>query len=673
MTPDEFLREVEQLPFGKRLPNAIYILDCGEEYLPRSLRLTCAELRRRLTVGPEFNILKFHTDQPKISFLSYPGFQREPHPALQSAVVVNLVTGRIRHDNYANRANPPILHRKECFLPADHPDRGRFAALTKDEEEAGLLTSSRQIGFKLNWERLLEEKKLIIAEGRLTAAHEIKAVIASMPIERHRTAIVRRDVSRPVKLLLEHCQLRRGESFFDYGCGLGSDVESLSRLGYAANGWDPVYAADMPKQSADVVNLGFVLNVIEDPVERVDVLVQAWNLSRRLLVVSTLVQGQEAYNELESFSDGVVTTRRTFQKHFEPAELQSLIEDSIEAEAVPIALGVYFVFRERDELQDFLSERTRRFIDWEGLSRRLGIFKALRERRDPYLDNRELLDGFWEAMLDFGRVPTELEFQRLSEVRASCGSIPQAVRLFNDRFGAATLEAARARRREDVLVYVASAFLRKKVPFNHLSERLQRDIRSFFGNHAEAQRKAMEILFAAGDIDELSLAVQELGYGFWDSDNQQFTVHRSLLDELPLILRVFVECAARLFGDPRESDLIKFHLRSRKLTFQSYLDFDTAATPELRLRIKIDLPRLFVNVIDHSAGPDRQLLYFKERFLKNNHPEMEKMCRFSARLRSIGFDERTMGYGPSKAEFEALLSSRGLNKALIPKRMKRRT
>jgi hypothetical protein len=36
-------------------------------------------------------------------------------------------------------------------------------------------------------------------------------------IHRHKTALVRREISKLVKTLLELGQLRRGESFFDYG------------------------------------------------------------------------------------------------------------------------------------------------------------------------------------------------------------------------------------------------------------------------------------------------------------------------------------------------------------------------------------------------------------------------------------------------------------------------
>jgi hypothetical protein len=65
-----------------------------------------------------FNLIKFRTDELKLSFLSYPDFFNDPHPALRKAITIDLVKGKSRHTDYAENINPPILHRKETFLPA---------------------------------------------------------------------------------------------------------------------------------------------------------------------------------------------------------------------------------------------------------------------------------------------------------------------------------------------------------------------------------------------------------------------------------------------------------------------------------------------------------------------------------------------------------------------------
>ncbi len=56
MTAAEHRQAIDSLPYGKRLPGAIYLIDPGEKpSIPSLLRITVAELRKRLEVGPEFN------------------------------------------------------------------------------------------------------------------------------------------------------------------------------------------------------------------------------------------------------------------------------------------------------------------------------------------------------------------------------------------------------------------------------------------------------------------------------------------------------------------------------------------------------------------------------------------------------------------------------------------
>ena len=47
----------------------------------------------------------------------------------------------------------------------------------------------------------------------------------------------------------------------------------------------------------------------------------------------------------------------------EQQELQQYIEDALDTTAVPVALGIFYVFRDPADMQDFLSARSRRAID----------------------------------------------------------------------------------------------------------------------------------------------------------------------------------------------------------------------------------------------------------------------------------------------------------------------
>ncbi|MDA1055736.1 MAG: hypothetical protein O3C40_35525 [Planctomycetota bacterium] len=59
---------------------------------------------------------------PKVSYLSYPDFETDPHPALARSVKLNLRTRELDCWDYFSSDNPPILHRKETFLPVAGPE-----------------------------------------------------------------------------------------------------------------------------------------------------------------------------------------------------------------------------------------------------------------------------------------------------------------------------------------------------------------------------------------------------------------------------------------------------------------------------------------------------------------------------------------------------------------------
>jgi DNA phosphorothioation-associated putative methyltransferase len=111
-------------------------------------------------------------------------------------------------------------------------------------------------------------------------------------IEREKTAIARREVSKPLQMIVQHGIVAPGRTLLDYGCGRGDDIAALREGGIEAWGWDPYYARDGRLDEADVVNLGFVVNVIEDPEERSQTLRCAWSLCRRTLTVSAMLLGR---------------------------------------------------------------------------------------------------------------------------------------------------------------------------------------------------------------------------------------------------------------------------------------------------------------------------------------------------------------------------------------------
>jgi DNA phosphorothioation-associated putative methyltransferase len=668
MDVSAYAGHVQSLGFGKKLPQATYVLAPDERDLPRELADVVARLRGDLGLGADFNVMKFSHDGG-VSFLHYPEFRERPHPELAESVRVSLVTGKVSRLRYGADGNPPILHRKELLVSPGDPDAVAWGRLTEQEESAGLYDQPEVIGFKSVWESLLRGKGLSYRGHDLIeveTGQSVEPECVPEPIHRHRTALFRSGLSKPIRVALDAGLLKPGMSVFDYGCGRGSDVEFLRDLGYAATGWDPAFFPDEPKTRADLVNLGYVLNVIENPSERLEVLREAWACAGEAIVVSTLVKGQEGHVRAQAHGDGVVTSRRTFQKYFEQGELQGGLEAALDCEAHALSLGIFVLFREAGRAQAFLESRRRRTIDWSTLGSRFVPKRRVKQSRMAllYESHGDLLDSLWRRSLELGRVPKAGEFAAEGELRETIGAPSMVHRLLVNHHGKEAFEEAAQRRKEDLLVYLAMASFKKRIPQRLLDLQLQEDLTAFFGGYAKAQGAGLELLMSLGDGESLWEAACALPFGWRDPAEKHFVIHRSLLDQLPPRLRVFVECGAVLYGDPHEADLIKLHLASRKVSFMVYEDFFRRPLPELKTRIKVDLARLQVAVFEYGFALPPQVLFYKERFVAEDHPLRPRMEQVSRRLAKLGVRLEDLGSNdenaPGKTAFFERLTQLGL-------------
>lgn len=163
--------------------------------------------------------------------------------------------------------------------------------------------------------------------------------LAEDQIPRYLTAISRRALSVPMRLL-RRAGLARG-TILDFGCGKGDDVAALRRAGLDARGYDPHFAPADDLAPADTVNVGYVLNVIEDPAERLRVLRRAWALTRHHLGVGVRVDAIQGRKS----GDGVITSSGTFQKSYSTKELRALVRGVTGVDPRVLAPGVVVATR----------------------------------------------------------------------------------------------------------------------------------------------------------------------------------------------------------------------------------------------------------------------------------------------------------------------------------------
>jgi DNA phosphorothioation-associated putative methyltransferase len=152
---------------GKLLPNARYVHRSAMEALDPLLRAYEGCARAYLGEIEGANLIKLHRQSGKVSYLVYPDFDADPHPALLRSIKLNLRTREIESTDYAASPNPPVLHRKETFLLPDDPRRAKFERLTCQEERAGLLDDPATIGTRSGWADRLRERGYAFRGHRL--------------------------------------------------------------------------------------------------------------------------------------------------------------------------------------------------------------------------------------------------------------------------------------------------------------------------------------------------------------------------------------------------------------------------------------------------------------------------------------------------------------------------
>jgi DNA phosphorothioation-associated putative methyltransferase len=611
-----------------------------------------------------FNVVRVDAESGAVGLLDYPAFFDHPFPSLARSWKVALDSNDASYRTYIESQNPPILHRKELLLRPSDQRRQRYAQLTSQLESVGLFDDPVRIGFRMQWERLLAERGFRIVGHELVPIGndenpvEPLLAVGELPsIQRHRTALTRYSLSAPIQLLNKHGFLDGSFTVLDYGCGKGDDVRGLRDNGIAAEGWDPYFAPDNPVDEADVVNLGFVINVIEDPVERREALQRAFALTRQVLAVSVMIATENSVRGTP-FADGVMTGRNTFQKYFTQSELREYLEAALQGTAIPVAPGIAFVFRNEDAEQRFQTGRLRSSLRLRPAPReprsprQPRVPSERRVRPDKFEEHRELLDALWRCCLELGREPEPDEVPQRQLLEDAVGSVPKGLRIVRANMGAADFELARAQRTDDLKVYFALQLFRSRQPYGRLESRLQRDVKAFFGSYTAAISEGRELLLQAareGVLNEAAKRASEQGLGWLDpSGYLQF--HSALVPRLPTVLRAYVGCASVLYGDLESADLVKIHLRSGKVSLMTFDDFGGLALPRMTYRVKVNLRTQNVSVFQYGDEYEPPFLYLKSRFLNEESPNFAEQMAFDEALQALELFDLS-GFGPAPDEF----------------------
>jgi len=619
---------VKSINIGKHLPEAIYLHRAALSYIDKDLFNLVSKISKSLKIfEKDWDLAKFSKRDYKLSLLSYPTFHEEPYPSLHKSYTIDLAKLSLREANYSNSDNPPILHRREAFLEPDNPKIQFFASFTTEGEVIGLYENTRTIGFKQNWHKLIRKKGYYLNdEGHLKKLTEESIPEITNPfngnIERHKTAISRDKLSVPMFLIAQRGYLNGKYSILDYGCGRGDDLRELEFHNIDCMGWDPVHRPDIDIEANDIVNLGFVINVIEDKGERIETLQRAFSYTKKLLIVSAMLGNESVYERFKPYKDGVITSRNTFQKYYAQGELKNFIESSLNETAIALAPGVFAVFKDKIEEQSYLLERQKNRYQWRQLSNKPQKEVTIKKNKELFDNNHELFQDFWQTTLDLGRLPANDEFEQSLQLRQVAGSLNKALTVCKKHLNPNDYLKSQKFEADNLLVYFALSFFKKRDAYIRMPQSIQRSVKAFFGNYSKARELGKELLYEISDSNNIYDACIEAHKSLPAcqlNGQHDLILHKDFLNMSPKLLRVYVGCALHMYGELNEVSLIKIHITSGKVSLMVYDDWNKD-TPLLRERIKIKMRDHDIDFFDYYGEFKPLPLLNKQDFLAQNEP-----------------------------------------------------
>ncbi|MFF4198842.1 DNA phosphorothioation-associated putative methyltransferase [Nonomuraea sp. NPDC001831] len=428
--------------------------------------------------------------------------------------------------------------------------------------------------------------------------------------ERRLTAIGRTGLSVPARQAVVDQQITPERSVLDYGCGRGDDVRALHNLADQVTGWDPHYHPDGHLAPADVVLLTYVLNIIEDPEERRQTLLRAWDLAEETLIVSTRLTWEKSKVKGTGFGDGVLTSRRTFQHLFGANELRSYVEDVTGVRSVSATPGVVYAFKRDEARLSYLARRIAPAATWLASDDAASAIAAVID----YTEQR-------------GRVPRVEEMPApMVELLAhlSPGELHRLVRASADADKIA--EAAR-QSTLTTLLFLGVELFNGRGPFGCLPLSVQLDVRAFFNSYKEACLRADRLLLKLRDDAYVRGAMNGSKVG--KLTPTALYVHGRAVEHMPVVLRLYEHCASLAAGRPPEWTVAKLRHQGRGVSWLDYPEFDDDPHPRLRSSYMVDLTTLKTSFMSYEQSTNRPLLHRKHEFLHPDDPDVPKYRRLT--------------------------------------------
>ena len=109
-------------------------------------------------------------------------------------MTIDLRDLHVTYQDYDQEDDPPILHQIDALVTSDYPQYEKFAKLTRQEEDRGLLDNWHSISHVSGWKKCLKENCTVIDGYRLcwakdADAYKLKALKAAVKTRQRRKNI----------------------------------------------------------------------------------------------------------------------------------------------------------------------------------------------------------------------------------------------------------------------------------------------------------------------------------------------------------------------------------------------------------------------------------------------------------------------------------------------------
>ncbi|MFE9486476.1 DNA phosphorothioation-associated putative methyltransferase [Streptomyces sp. NPDC006641] len=439
--------------------------------------------------------------------------------------------------------------------------------------------------------------------------------------DRRLTAISRARVSVPARQAMIDKQVVAGRTVLDYGCGRGGDVRALQQLNVQTVGWDPFYQPCTTLESADVVLLTYVLNVIEDLHERRKALKEAWDLTGKVLVASARLTWEKSKVRGEAFGDGLLTSRHTFQHLYATGELRSYVEAVTGVRTVSAAPGIVYAFKDEAERLRFLAQRIVPDAEWLASGDTTSAIAAV-------VDHAE----------QRGRLPRMEEVpQQVAELLGHLRS-NEVRRLVRDSADHVKMQEGSKRTTLNTLLFLGVELFNGRSPFSSLPLSIQFDVRAFFASYKEACQRSDRLLLKLRDDAYIRGAMNASAVG--KVTPSALYVHRRAVDRLPTVLRLYEHCASIAAGRPQAWTLAKLRHQGRAVSWLDCPDFDSDPHPRISTSYEVELGTLETSHTSYVDTKNRPLLHRKHEFLSGDDSDADRYRRLTAAEVRAGLYER---------------------------------